>query len=54
MIKSDLEHLPVIEDNRILGLLAIEDLFEFQIETLTDEIDQLNGYIEDLHEAGQD
>jgi len=54
MIKSDLEHLPVIEDNRILGLLAIEDLFEFQIESLTDEIDQLNDYIDDLHEAGQD
>ena len=54
MIQSDLEYLPVVEDNRILGLLAIEDLVEFQIESLTDEIDQLNDYIDDLHEAGQD
>jgi len=54
MIKSDLEHLAVIEDNNILGLLALKDLVEFQIESLTDEIHQLKDYIHDLHEAGQD
>jgi len=54
MIKSDLEHLAVIEDNNILGLLALKDLVEFQIESLTDEIHQLKDYIDDLHEAGQD
>ena len=54
MIKSDLEHLAVIEDNNILGLLELKDLVEFQIESLTDEIHQLKDYIDDLHEAGQD
>jgi CBS domain-containing protein len=54
MIKSDLEHLAVIEDNNILGLLELKDLVEFQIESLTDEIHLLKDYIDDLHEAGQD
>ena len=54
MIKSDLEHLPVMEDNRILGLLAFRDLVEVQLESLMEEIHQLKDYIDDLHEAGQD
>jgi len=54
MIKSDLEHLPVVEDNHILGLLALRDLLEFQLESLTAEIHQLREYIDDLHAAGQD
>ena len=54
MIKSDLEHLAVIEDHQILGLLTLKDLVEYQIESLTDEIHQLKDYIDDLHEAGQD
>ena len=54
MIKSDLEHLAVMEDNNIMGLLELKDLVEFQIESLTNEIHQLKDYIDDLHEAGQD
>lgn len=54
MIKSDLEHLAVIEDDNILGLLALKDLLEFQQASLTEEIHQLKDYIGDLHEAGQD
>ena len=54
MIKSDLDHLAVIEDDNILGLLALKDLVEFQQSSLTQEIHQLKDYIDDLHEAGQD
>jgi CBS domain-containing protein len=54
MIKSDLDHLAVIEDDNILGLLALKDLVEFQQASLTQEIHQLKDYIDDLHEAGQD
>jgi len=54
MIKSDCYHLPVMENQKILGLLALKDLSEFQIDLLTGEIDQLQNYIDDLHEAGQD
>ena len=54
MIKSGLEHLAVIEDHNIIGLLELKDLVEFQIESLMEEIHQLKDYIDDLHEAGQD
>lgn len=54
MIKSDIKHLPVIENKKIIGLLSINDLIEHQIDSLTDEIHQLKEYINDLHEAGQD
>lgn len=54
MIKSDIYHLPVIENKKIIGVLALKDLAEFQIDSLIDEIDRLKDYIDDLHEAGQD
>jgi CBS domain-containing protein len=54
MIKSDIKHLPVMEDKKIIGMLTLNDLIEHQIESLTDEIYQLKDYIEDLHEAGRD
>ena len=54
MIQSDLEHLPVIADNEIIGVLALIDLIEYQIESFTKEIRQLEDYIDDLHEAGRD
>ena len=54
MIAADITHLPVMEDNKIVGMLMLRDLMEHQIASLTDEIHQLNDYIADLHEAGQD
>jgi len=54
MIKADIKHLPVIEGKRIIGMLALNDLIEHEIDSLTDEIHQLKNYIEDLHEAGSD
>ena len=54
MIKADIYHLPVMENKKIIGVLALRDLFEFRIESLTAEIHHLKDYIEDLHEAGQD
>lgn len=54
MINADMDHLPVVENDKILGLLAFKDLVEFRLEALAGEIHQLNAYIDDLHEAGQD
>ncbi len=54
MIKSDINHLPVMENRKIIGVLALRDLVENQIESLTGEIHQLKDYIDDLHEAGRD
>ena len=54
MIKSDIKHLPVMEDDRLVGMLTLNDLIEFQIENLAAEIRHLREYIDDLHDAGQD
>ena len=47
-------HLPVIEENKMVGMLTLKDLMKHQLDTLSDEIHQLKDYIADLHEAGQD
>ena len=54
MMKSDIKHLPVIEEKKILGMLTLNDLIEQQIGSLTDEIHHLKDYIDDLHDAGRD
>ena len=54
MIKADIRHLPIIENETLIGMLTLNDLIEHQIESLTDEIHQLKDYIEHLHEAGRD
>ena len=54
MTTDDIRHMPVVEDKNIIGILTLNDLIAHQIESLTDEIQQLREYIEDLHEAGRD
>jgi IMP dehydrogenase len=54
MVKADIRHLPVIEDKNIIGMLALNDLIEHQLDSLNNEIHQLKDYIEDLHEAARD
>ena len=54
MIQADIKHMPVIEEDKIVGMLTLADLIENQINMLTDELHHLREYIEDLHHAGQD
>jgi predicted transcriptional regulator len=54
MVQADITHLPVMAENKIIGMLTLNDLIERQLESLNDEIHQLKDYIEDLHEAGRD
>jgi IMP dehydrogenase len=54
MIQADIKHMPVVEGNKIVGLLTLADLIEHQINMLTDELHHLKEYIDDLHHAGQD
>jgi IMP dehydrogenase len=54
MIKADIKHIPVMENNKIIAMLTLNDLIENQIETLTAELHHLREYIADLHDAGQD
>jgi len=54
MVQADIKHLPVMAENKIIGMLTLNDLIERQLESLYAEIHQLQDYIEDLHEAGRD
>ena len=53
MIAASITYLPVIAEKRIFGMLTLMDLMKHQIEALADEIQQLNDYVDDLHDAGQ-
>ena len=54
MIQAEIKHMPVMQENEIAGMLTLHDLIEHQIAMLTDELQHLREYIEDLHHAGQD
>ena len=54
MMKADIRHLPVMEANKLIGMLTLNDLIEHHIDSLAEEIHQLKDYIEDLHDAGRD
>lgn len=54
MIQADIKHMPVVKENKIIGILTLNDLIEHQIDMLTDEVHHLREYIEALHHAGQD
>ena len=54
MIKADIRHLPVVEDQRIAGMLTISDLVKHHVGELTAELHYLQEYITDLQDAVQD
>jgi CBS domain-containing protein len=54
MMKSDIRHLPVVDDDHVIGILTLQDVLGCQIDLLTGEIHALQDYIDDLHEAAQD
>lgn len=54
MIKADIRHLPVTDNDTITGMLTINDLVEYQLAELNAELHHLAEYLDDLHNAGQD
>ncbi len=54
MIKADIRHLPVVEDQRITSMLTISDLVKHHVGELTAELHYLQDYITDLQDAVQD
>jgi CBS domain-containing protein len=54
MAQSNIEHLPVVENGRLLSVIHERDLLRNRINTLQTDIDQLRAYIENLHNATQD
>ena len=54
MIKADIRHLPVVEDQRIGAMLTISDLVKHHVGELTAELHYLQEYITDLQDAVHD
>lgn len=54
MLKADIRHLPVLKHKKIIGMLTINDLVEHHISILNAELQHLQGYLADLHDAGKD
>ncbi len=45
MTEKKIRHLPVVEDNAVIGMISIGDLVEAIISDQQEEIDQLENYI---------
>ena len=45
MTEKRIRHLPVVEDNRVIGMISIGDLVEAIISDQQEEIEQLEHYI---------
>ncbi len=45
MIEKNIRHLPVIENNKVVGMLSIRDIIQTQVKKLTAEIHHLKDYI---------
>ena len=54
MLKAGIGHLPVIENDKVIGMLTASDLVEYRLTSLDDEMHHLKEYIADLHDAGLD
>ena len=54
MLKADIHHLPVIDNENIIALLTLYDLVQYRVKILEQELNDLKDYIGDLHEASLD
>jgi CBS domain-containing protein len=54
MSQSNIEHLPVIEEGRLLTVVHERDLLRGRIHALEADNEQLREYIDNLHNANQD
>jgi signal-transduction protein with cAMP-binding, CBS, and nucleotidyltransferase domain len=54
MSRSDIEHLPVLHEDRLLTVLHESEILRHGIDLLNADIIHLEEYIEGLHNAEQD
>jgi len=45
MVEKNIRHLPVVENNKVIGMLSIRDIIQTQVKKLTSEIHYLKDYI---------
>jgi IMP dehydrogenase len=54
MLQAGIRHLPVIENAEVVGMLTINDLVQYRLDSMDAELHHLKDYIADLHDAGHD
>lgn len=54
MLNAQIHHLPVIESDKISGMLMINDIVRQHMEALNAELQYLHEYISRLQDAGND
>jgi IMP dehydrogenase len=54
MLHAQIHHLPVIESDKIIGILMINHIVQRHIEGLNSELQYLHEYIARLQDAGHD
>lgn len=54
MEAADIAHLPIVQEGKVLFVLQREDLLKRQVQLLLDQIDDLQQYIDNLHNAELD
>ncbi len=45
MVEKNIRHLPVLDHQRVIGMLSIRDIIQTQVKKLTSEIHYLKDYI---------
>ncbi len=45
MVEKNIRHLPVFENNRVIGMLSVRDIIQTQVSKLHSEIHYLKDYI---------
>jgi IMP dehydrogenase len=45
MVEKNIRHLPVLESNKVIGMLSVRDIIQTQVKKLTSEIHYLKDYI---------
>ena len=45
MVEKNIRHLPVIDNNKVIGMLSVRDIIQTQVKKLTTEIHYLKDYI---------
>ena len=45
MVEKNIRHLPVVDGNRVIGMLSVRDIVQTQVKKLTSEIHYLRDYI---------
>ena len=47
MVSKHVRHLPVVKDNKLVGIVSIRDLLRLHLQAVQSDADAMRGYIQD-------